>query len=328
MSREYARIKVAIWTDLDFRDLTAAAQHLYFMLLTSPSLSLAGVADWRPRRIAAMCSGWTVQDVEAAASELEAARYVLVDEDTEEVLVRSFVRHDRVLLKPNVAASMVKDAGRIASRRLLEAVAVEVARVASETPEAAGVKVAEDLVREGRTILTKGSGNGSPNRSGEGSGNRSGNGSGNGYTKGSGNGSPIPQPSSLSQQTTALSPRSREDAPAKTPRRRSPSVPIPDGWTPTQAHASKAAELGVNLAREAEAFRAHAQAHDRRCVRWDAAFTQWLLKAPAHGGARGPDMPDLVITQPTTPEEQAALTAALFTPQALQDILAEEATRP
>lgn len=128
----------------------------------------------------------------------------------------------------------------------------------------------------------------------------------------------------ISKTLTRLT--AREDAPK--PKRRSPSVPIPDDWQPTQAHADRARQLGVNLDREAEAFRAHAQAHDRRCVRWDAAFTQWLLKARDHSQARGPDTPDLVITQPTTPEEQAALTAALFTPQALQDILAEEATRP
>lgn len=37
--------------------------------------------------------------------------------------------------------------------------------------------------------------------------------------------------------------------------------------------------------REAEMFRAHAEAHDRRVVRWDSAFRQWLLKARPYTGS-------------------------------------------
>ena len=44
MAREYSRVKVTIWADADFRSLTPRAQHLYFMLLTNPSLSMAGTA--------------------------------------------------------------------------------------------------------------------------------------------------------------------------------------------------------------------------------------------------------------------------------------------
>lgn len=55
--------------------------------------------------------------------------------------------------------------------------------------------------------------------------------------------------------------------------------PIPDDWEPTQEHEAKARELRVDLAREAEAFRLHAQSVDRRAVRWNAAFSMWLTKA-------------------------------------------------
>ena len=56
-------------------------------------------------------------------------------------------------------------------------------------------------------------------------------------------------------------------------------TPIPDDWQPTPEHEAKARELNVDLLREAESFKAHAEANDRRAVRWNAAFTQWLLKA-------------------------------------------------
>lgn len=64
------------------------------------------------------------------------------------------------------------------------------------------------------------------------------------------------------------------------------SIPIPDDWAPTPEHQAKAKELNVDLLREAESFKAHAEAQDRRAVRWNAAFTQWLLKArPSPRGA-------------------------------------------
>jgi hypothetical protein len=54
---------------------------------------------------------------------------------------------------------------------------------------------------------------------------------------------------------------------------------LPDDWEPNDQHRERAAGLGVDVDREAEAFRAHAASVARKAVRWDAAFTQWLLKA-------------------------------------------------
>ena len=61
--------------------------------------------------------------------------------------------------------------------------------------------------------------------------------------------------------------------------RRARETPLPADWTPTDEHRTKSLELRVDLDREAAAFRAHAEAHDRRAVRWNAAFNQWLIKA-------------------------------------------------
>lgn len=56
-------------------------------------------------------------------------------------------------------------------------------------------------------------------------------------------------------------------------------VEIPSDWEPTPEHAVLAEERGVSLAGQAKSFRLHAETHARRAVRWNAAFTQWLLKA-------------------------------------------------
>ena len=71
----------------------------------------------------------------------------------------------------------------------------------------------------------------------------------------------------------------RDDEPQPRRKRKAPETPIPDDWTPTDAHRKRAADLGVDIDHEAQQFRAHAEAHDRRCVRWNAAFTQWLGNA-------------------------------------------------
>jgi hypothetical protein len=69
----------------------------------------------------------------------------------------------------------------------------------------------------------------------------------------------------------------RPDQETTAPRKR-PSVRLPADWTPTEAHLERAHD-GIDIQREADTFRAHAEANDRRCVNWNAAFTQWLIKA-------------------------------------------------
>jgi hypothetical protein len=55
--------------------------------------------------------------------------------------------------------------------------------------------------------------------------------------------------------------------------------PLPASWAPNEAHTQYARDEGINLAFQAERFRTHAEANDRRIVNWDAAFKNWLLKA-------------------------------------------------
>lgn len=63
------------------------------------------------------------------------------------------------------------------------------------------------------------------------------------------------------------------------PRRKRPATTLPANWEPTDEHHTRAQEAGINIHLELDSFRAHADTHDRRCVNWNAAFTQWLLKA-------------------------------------------------
>jgi hypothetical protein len=76
-------------------------------------------------------------------------------------------------------------------------------------------------------------------------------------------------------------PDHKEEEPAgsssATPRKRA-ATRLADDWAPTEAHWERQND-GLDIQREADTFKAHAEANDRRCVNWNAAFTQWLLKA-------------------------------------------------
>lgn len=138
MARDHARIHLSMWTDDDFLDLTPAAQHLYFLFLTSPHLSYAGVGDWRPARILPMASGWTRDDLERAAQELAHRLFIVVDEDTEEVLVRSFIRHDGLMKQPRMAVAMSRAYAAIASRSIRQVVVHELQRLHEDEPDMKG----------------------------------------------------------------------------------------------------------------------------------------------------------------------------------------------
>lgn len=129
MAREYAAILCSIWGDPDWRQLTGEAQHLYLQLLTQGSLSFCGVTDYYPKRLAVVNINWTTDTVNEAASLLVERGYIVIDEDTDEVWIRSFVRHDGLLKKPNVAVAMAKNYQGIVSLRIRRAFVRELLRL-------------------------------------------------------------------------------------------------------------------------------------------------------------------------------------------------------
>src|SRR5699024_10157272 len=135
MAREFAKVKSAIWQDDDFRSLPPLAQHLYFVILTDPELSYCGVADWRPRRMTPKSGGWTLDDIQTAGATLTEHRLLIVDEDTEEVLVRSFLRHDGVMQHNKLCVSAATAFSAVASNTLRGVIVHELQRLQAEFPE-------------------------------------------------------------------------------------------------------------------------------------------------------------------------------------------------
>lgn len=94
MARTYAQIKIAIWKDDDFRALDLAEQWLYQSLLSQPDLTAAGVLIYRPARWSKLCHGCTVDDINNLIARLIDKQYLVADWDSEEILIRTFVKHD------------------------------------------------------------------------------------------------------------------------------------------------------------------------------------------------------------------------------------------
>lgn len=75
-----------------------------------------------------------------------------------------------------------------------------------------------------------------------------------------------------------LFPGSEENSPKLTGRR-SPERPLPADWRPNEKHRADAEEKYLSVDILAQAFKNHAEAHDRRVRNWDAAFRNWIFKA-------------------------------------------------
>lgn len=137
MSRSYGKVLVRAWADPEWRALDVEAQHLYVLLLSQSTTNLAGVVPLQTRRWAACSAGRTTEDVEGALSRLSDAGFVIVDRDTEEALIRSFVRNDEGYKIPGQREAMLEAAVATQSPVLRRALAVELGRLSVLTGKTA-----------------------------------------------------------------------------------------------------------------------------------------------------------------------------------------------
>jgi hypothetical protein len=143
MARTEARIFVTIWRDEDFIALPPGPQRLYMFLLSQHDLSHCGVLPLIPQRWASKAAGMGVADIERDLKALEGSAYpsanpdparaktpfVIVDQDTGEVFVRSLLRRDGIWKQPNVLKQARDSADQIESRMIRGALLAELHRL-------------------------------------------------------------------------------------------------------------------------------------------------------------------------------------------------------
>jgi hypothetical protein len=105
MARDHARIFTSIWADKDFRTLKAEDQQTYFMVLSDSGLTHCGTGIITMKRWIGQSAGRTDRALHKSLDMLCERRYLVLDWATEEVLVRSMLRNDKVFRLPNVAKS-------------------------------------------------------------------------------------------------------------------------------------------------------------------------------------------------------------------------------
>lgn len=136
MARNYAQIMTAIWRNAEFRALAEREQRGYLLLVTQPDISACGVLPLRLRRWADMAVDSTPQGMTQVLKALEAGRFVVVDWDVEEVLIRSFIRWDGGFNNPKRRPVIIRTAAESDSELIRRHLAAEFQRcgLAAELP--------------------------------------------------------------------------------------------------------------------------------------------------------------------------------------------------
>lgn len=157
MPRGEARIRVTIWDDEDYTSLPMDAQWLYEALLSQKTLNHAGVLTIPRREWSNLCSDDDAPErIKRARALLEQRRYVVVDDDTDELLVRSYIRRDVEAAPPGTFRSAMNAAIAVSSPRIKAVLHKELLRldttVVSSKGSANGEKPIDALYRALREL--------------------------------------------------------------------------------------------------------------------------------------------------------------------------------
>lgn len=119
MARSYGKLTSTIWSDPDFQALpNTTTQLLYLALISQPDVSACG-------RLSVAVNRWTrgmavgaPEEVTEALHALECAGFVWVDYDSDEVVVRTFIKHDNGISNPRRLAAIRNAVTEISSDHL------------------------------------------------------------------------------------------------------------------------------------------------------------------------------------------------------------------
>lgn len=129
MTQKFAQIHLRIWLDEEWTALSLEAQHMYLLLLSQEDRGASGLIPLRPRRWAKLTSNGTVDGVLKTLAELDHASFLVVDTETAEVLVRTYVRNHEVYKHIRLLKTALDQAERAESPRIRSALGQELARL-------------------------------------------------------------------------------------------------------------------------------------------------------------------------------------------------------
>lgn len=142
MARSEARLQFGIWRN-GLAGLSPHSKLLYCVLLTEPTVNHAGIGAMRTSKWG-RDAGLTVEETTKALQELTDGAFIVVDEDTEEVFVRTMIRNDGVVEQPYVLKGALKEALHTSSTVIRRALAAELRKLPPRQPDRVG--------KNGRTV--------------------------------------------------------------------------------------------------------------------------------------------------------------------------------
>lgn len=126
MARNYTTSTTTLWRpESKFTRLTGRQQAVYQMLKGQEQISSAGVVALTYKRWAQSASDYTVDTLRSDLAVLASEGHVVIDEDTEEVLLVKFIRWDKGYGNPKRIGVIQDDAQRVMSPSIRGAIADE-----------------------------------------------------------------------------------------------------------------------------------------------------------------------------------------------------------
>jgi hypothetical protein len=137
VSRQFGKTHIKRWNKPEWVALSVTAQWLYDALVSNANLSPCGVMDWKPKVMKKNAGALTLDVLDAAMDELRQGLFVVLDEDVDELLIRSFIRNDVDLSNKNMMVSAMKAWQRVGSMELKQVIIFELGRLRAENPDLA-----------------------------------------------------------------------------------------------------------------------------------------------------------------------------------------------
>ncbi|KJF21939.1 hypothetical protein C7T36_18335 [Rhodococcus sp. AD45-ID] len=141
MARSHGVIQFSLWNNKDFRKLSAASQRMYLVLFGQKDVNNAGMLPLMPARWAKYCDETDVDHVWACLSELATRDFIVFDTDSDELLIRSFIRGDGVVKQPNVFKNALKCAELVDSPSIRIVLATELRKLRRRDADAVAEQI-------------------------------------------------------------------------------------------------------------------------------------------------------------------------------------------
>jgi hypothetical protein len=153
MARQYAQIFTEIWRNADFTALDRDEQWMYLLLNTQPDISAAGVLTTAAARWAKRAPGTTPAMIFDLLDRLTAKRFLVLDHGTNEILLRTFIKHDHGYTNSRRLPAIRDAINMVESETLLRSIANELKRlsVPSQYWGAAGAFSQVDSLSDGHS---------------------------------------------------------------------------------------------------------------------------------------------------------------------------------